>query len=44
MSEKSGEMNALWSWGASFSDLDGDGWEDLVVANGYLTRDDSKDL
>lgn len=25
-------------WGASFVDLDNDGWEDLVIANGHLFR------
>ena len=33
-----------WAWGSSFADLDNDGWEDLVVANGYLTTEDTGDL
>jgi len=34
-----------WAWGDQFVDLNNDGWEDLVVANGYLTGiDDSGDL
>ena len=33
-----------WAWGNLFFDLNNDGWEDLVVANGYLTTDDSGDL
>ena len=33
-----------WAWGSRFMDLNNDGWEDLVVANGYITTDDSGDL
>jgi hypothetical protein len=29
-----------WAWGSNFVDLNNDGWEDLVVANGNLTADD----
>ena len=25
-------------------DLDGDGWEEIVVANGFITQQDSGDL
>jgi hypothetical protein len=28
-----------WAWAAPFVDLNNDGWEDLVVANGYITGD-----
>ena len=33
-----------WAWGSSFVDLNGDGWDDLVVANGYITTSDTGDL
>ena len=33
-----------WAWGSSFVDVDMDGLQDLVVANGYLTNFDSTDL
>ena len=33
-----------WAWGSSFVDLNGDGWDDLVVANGYITTNDTGDL
>ena len=33
-----------WAWGTLFSDINNDGWEDLVVANGFITNEDSGDL
>lgn len=33
-----------WSWGSRFADLNADGWDDLVVANGFITTDDTGDL
>jgi hypothetical protein len=33
-----------WSWSSLFADLNNDGWEDLLVANGYITTDDTGDL
>jgi hypothetical protein len=33
-----------WAWGAKFADLDNDGWEDLYVANGYISQPDKDDL
>ncbi len=33
-----------WSWSSNFADLNNDGWEDLVVANGFLTGEDPSDL
>ena len=32
-----------WSWGSVFVDINNDGWQDLVVANGYITGDRAKD-
>jgi len=39
---ESGITNGGWAWSSGFADLNNDGWQDLVVANGYLsnTRDD----
>lgn len=28
---------ARWAWGSNFIDLNNDGWEDLIVANGMVT-------
>jgi len=33
-----------WAWGSNFVDINNDGWQDIVVANGYITADDSGDL
>ena len=33
-----------WAWSSNFVDLNNDGWEDLVVTNGYVTTDDTGDL
>ena len=35
---------ARWAWGSLFADLNNDGWEDLMVANGYITGYDTGDL
>ncbi len=33
-----------WAWGSHFVDVNNDGWEDVVVSNGYMTTDDTGDL
>jgi hypothetical protein len=33
-----------WAWSSNFVDINNDGWEDLVVANGYITGEDTRDL
>lgn len=35
---------AGWAWGAAFADFNNDGWEDLYVANGYVSQPDKDDL
>ena len=26
-----------WAWSSGFVDINNDGWEDIVIANGYIT-------
>ena len=33
-----------WAWSSVFADINNDGWEDLLVANGYFTTADTGDL
>ena len=44
LSIASGASMGRWAWGSRFADLNNDGWEDLVVANGFLTNTNSDDL
>ena len=40
-SESAGVTMGRWAWGSRFVDLNNDGWQDLVVANGYLSSADN---
>lgn len=45
--ETGGNLNveiARWAWGSQFADINNDGWEDILVANGYITTPDTGDL
>ena len=44
VSEDARVTMARWAWGSNFIDLNNDGWEDLVVANGFITNDRQDDL
>ena len=33
-----------WAWGSVWADLNHDGWEDILVANGFVTSSDPDDL
>ena len=35
--------NCGWAWGAQFGDLDNDGWNDLFVANGFVSANQERD-
>ncbi|MFK7911311.1 MAG: FG-GAP repeat domain-containing protein [Akkermansiaceae bacterium] len=43
-SAQAGIEMGRWAWGTNFIDLNNDGWEDVVVANGYITTEDTGDL
>ena len=43
-SVESGVAMGRWSWSSLFADINNDGWEDILVANGYLTREGTDDL
>ena len=44
VSVEAGVTMGRWAWGSSFVDLNNDGWEDLLVANGFISTDDTGDL
>ncbi len=33
-----------WAWASKFVDINNDGLEDIYVANGFITQEDSGDL
>lgn len=43
-SEDLGVTMGRWAWSSMFADINNDGWEDLLVANGYITTSDPEDL
>ena len=44
VSESAAVTMGRWAWASKFVDLNNDGWQDLVVTNGYVTNTDSGDL
>ncbi|MDG2122678.1 MAG: VCBS repeat-containing protein, partial [Verrucomicrobiales bacterium] len=44
VSTESAVTMGRWAWGSLFVDLNNDGWEDLYVANGFMTAPQSGDL
>jgi hypothetical protein len=44
VSESAAVTNGHWAWASPFVDINNDGWEDLVVANGFITQEDPGDL
>lgn len=44
VAEAAGVAMGRWAWSSVFADINNDGWEDLLVANGYITGGDSGDL
>ncbi|MEX1026192.1 MAG: VCBS repeat-containing protein, partial [Planctomycetota bacterium] len=44
LAQERGVDMGWWSWGARFTDVDSDGWPDLAVPAGMVTRTDPDDL
>jgi hypothetical protein len=44
VSEEAAVTMGRWAWASLFADLNNDGWEDLYVANGFITTEDTGDL
>lgn len=42
--EAAGVSVGRWAWSSKFVDFDSDGYEDIVVANGFISQDDTGDL
>ncbi len=42
--QEAGVVLGRWAWGSKFADLNNDGWQDLLVANGFITQADTDDL
>ena len=37
VSAAAGVYKGLWFWGTVFADVNHDGWEDILVANGFIS-------
>jgi hypothetical protein len=44
VSLSAGVTMGRWAWSSKFADLNNDGWDDLIVANGYFTNEKADDL
>ena len=45
VSKKAGVEMGRWAWGSLFADINNDGWDDILIANGFITNNaDSGDL
>lgn len=44
VSQSAGVLMGRWAWSSKFGDVNNDGREDLVVANGYFTNERADDL
>jgi len=44
VSETAQVVIGRWAWGSRFVDLNNDGWQDLLVTNGFITQGKADDL
>ncbi len=44
ISEPAGVTMARWAWGSVFADFNNDSFDDIIVANGFITSTDTGDL
>lgn len=44
VSVKAGITVGRWAWASQLADIDNDGWQDILVCNGFMTGDDPDDL
>ncbi len=44
VSIEAGVTMGRWAWGSGFADINNDGWQDLYVANGFFTAQETEDL
>ena len=45
VSKEAGVEMGRWAWGSQFADINNDGWDDILIANGFITKNaDSGDL
>lgn len=44
VSQEMGVTMGRWAWASRFTDINNDGWEDIVVANGFISTEDTGDL
>ncbi len=42
VSQRSGATMGRWSWSSIFIDVNNDSWQDIFVANGYITSGTDK--
>ena len=44
VTDQAGVSMGRWAWSSVFADINHDGFDDIVIANGYITTDDTGDL
>ena len=44
VSRQAAVTRGRWAWASKFADINSDGWEDLIIANGFITHNSVGDL